>query len=85
VLVGAATELAAQRGEPLDPQTEVDGVALQVNTFDQKFDDAVCRKELVPQWLELKKGIADIALRKTFVGLSRSSPGLDDDLGGLEQ
>jgi hypothetical protein len=40
VRAGAATELAAERGEPFDPQAEVDAVGLQVDAFDQQFDDA---------------------------------------------
>jgi hypothetical protein len=46
VRAGAATELAAERRESFDPQVEVDGVGLQVDAFDQEFDNAglLCRE-----------------------------------------
>jgi hypothetical protein len=34
VRAGAATELAAERGEPFDPQAEIDAVGLQINAFE---------------------------------------------------
>jgi len=39
-------QLGAERGEPFDPQAEVDAVGLQVNAFDQQLDDAglLCRE-----------------------------------------
>jgi hypothetical protein len=45
VRAGAA-QLAAERGEPFDPQAEVDAVGLQIDAFDQQLDDAglLCRE-----------------------------------------
>jgi hypothetical protein len=40
VACAGAAQFAAERGEPFDAQTQIDPVGLQVNAFDQKFDDA---------------------------------------------
>jgi hypothetical protein len=40
VRAAAGAQFAAERSQPINPQTEVDAVGLQIDAFDQQLNDA---------------------------------------------
>jgi hypothetical protein len=84
---GDAPEIVAKGAQPVDAQAEVDAGGAEINPLDQQLNNAGLLRweKLRPERFEFNQGAADVILSDARVGFPGGPPGLDDDLGCLQQ